>query len=146
MKRKRRKVVALSGDPDQAKTDVDVPNKTFDESAEKATYEIGFEAPNCTDSDIIECFNVNYEDELKCKKINNDDKNFRIFKSNSKHVIKKINGIMTNLQVFHVEVFNKESVKKVLELFSEEYMFDHNAFKNHTEDRFVRLKKINRIQ
>ena len=89
---------------------------------------------------------VNYEDELKCNKIHGDDQNFRIFRSNSKHAIKKIKGVMTNLQVFHVEILNKQPVQNVLELFKTDYMFDHKAFKNNSEEKFVRLKKIKRIE
>ena len=60
---------------------------------------------------------------------------------------KKINGVMTNLQVFEAEVLNKSNVKHVIELFSTEYMFDHNAFKNAKKDeKFVKLKKIQRIK
>ena len=53
---------------------------------------------------------------------------------------------MTNLQVFEAEV-PKSNVKHVIELFSTEYMFDHNAFKNAKKDeKFVKLKKIQRIK
>ena len=34
--------------------------KSFDNTVEKATYEILFEAPNCEDSEIIECFKIKY--------------------------------------------------------------------------------------
>ena len=137
-----------AGDPVAAKTDADddSSDQKFDEHSENAIYEGNFEAPNCSDSDIIECFKINYEDELKCKKINDDDKNYRIFRSNSKHAIKKINGVLTNLQVFNVEILNKQPVKNVIELFKTDYMFDHKAFKNNTEDKFVKLKKIKRIE
>ena len=37
---------------------------------------------------------------------------------------------MTNLQVFDVEIPNKSHVRHVIELFTTEYMFDDNAFKN----------------
>ena len=53
---------------------------------------------------------------------------------------------MTNLQVFHVEILNKQPVQNVLELFKTDYMFDHKAFKNNSEEKFVRLKKIKRIE
>ena len=119
----------------------------FDDTLEKATYEILFEAPKCEDSDIIECFKINYLDELKCNKIFNDDTKYEISRSNTKNVIKKINGVMTNLQVFNAEIENKPHVRKVIELFTTEYMFDHNAFKNVIkEEKFVKLKKIKRIR
>ena len=37
---------------------------SFDKTLEIATYEIYFEAPNCEDDNISECFNLNYLDEL----------------------------------------------------------------------------------
>ena len=62
-------------------------------------------------------------------------------------MIKKINGVMTNLQVFNAEIENKPHVRKIIELFTTEYMFDHNAFKNVVkEEKFVKLKKIKRIK
>jgi hypothetical protein len=33
--------------------------KQFDDKIENATYEIQFEAPNCLDSDVTECFKAN---------------------------------------------------------------------------------------
>ena len=54
---------------------------------------------------------------------------------------------MTNLQVFHVRILNKPNVRKVLELFEAEHMFDSEAFDNRKKDeRFVKLKKIKRIK
>ena len=54
---------------------------------------------------------------------------------------------MTNLQVFNAEIENKPHVRKIIELFTTEYMFDHNAFKNVVkEEKFVKLKKIKRIK
>ena len=90
---------------------------------------------------------LNYLDELKCNKIFYADTEYELKRSNTKHVIKKINGVMTNLQVFEAEVPNKSHVRYVVELFSTEYMFDHNAFKNAKKDeKVVRLKKIQRIK
>ena len=110
-------------------------------------YEILFEAPNCEDDDISECFRINYLDELKCNKIFDEDTQYELKRSNTKHVIKKINDVMTNLQVFEAEVPNKSHVRHVIELFTTEYMFDHNAFKNSKKDeKVVRLKKIQRIK
>ena len=125
----------------------EILEKHFDENKENATYEIHFEAPNCLDSDVKECFKANYIDELKCNKVFGDDTKYEIGRSDTKHVIKKINDVMTNLQIFEVVIPNKPDVRKVIELFTIEYMFDHEAFKNAIKgEKFVKLKKIARIK
>ena len=54
---------------------------------------------------------------------------------------------MTNLQIFEVVIPNKPDVRKVIELFTTESMFDHEAFKNAVMgEKFVKLKKIRRIK
>ena len=50
----------------------------FDDTLEKASNDILFDAPNCEDSHIIECFKINYLVELKCNKIYNDDNKYEI--------------------------------------------------------------------
>ena len=52
---------------------------------------------NMKDDDISECFKINYLDELKCNKIFDDDTKYELNRSSTKHVIKKIDGVMTNL-------------------------------------------------
>jgi hypothetical protein len=122
------------------------PIKVFDDNLEKATYEVQFEAPNYIYSELIECFPTNYVDELKCCKVLGDDTKYEIG-SDSKHVIKKIKDVLTNLQIFNVEIPNKPDVRKVIELFETEYMFDHEAFKHPIKgEKFVKLKKIERIK
>ena len=74
-----------------------------------------------------------------------DDTKYEIGISDTKHVIKKIKDVLTNLQIFNVVIPNKPDVRKVIELFTTEYMFDHEAFKNKGE-KFVKLKKIERIK
>ena len=61
-------------------------------------------------------------------------------------MIKKIKDVLTNLQIFNVVIPNKD-VRKVIELFTTEYMFDHEAFKNAIKgEKFVKLKKTERIK
>ena len=121
--------------------------KHFDDNLENATYEIQFEAPNCLDSDVVECFKANYIDELKCNKVFGDNTKYEIGRSDTKHVIKKIKDVLTNLQIFNVVIPNKPDVRKVIELFKTEYMFDHEAFKNAIKgEKFVKLKKIERTK
>ena len=52
--------------------------KHVDDNLENATYEIQFEAPNCLDSDVMECFKANYIDELKCNKVYGDNTKYEI--------------------------------------------------------------------
>ena len=48
--------------------------KVFDDDLEKASYE----APNCIDSEVIECFGTNYVDERKCYKVFGDVTKYEI--------------------------------------------------------------------
>ena len=49
--------------------------------------------------------------------------------------------------IFNVVIPNKPNVRKVIELFETEFMFDHEAFKNAIKwEKFVKLKKIERIK
>ena len=95
----------------------------------------------------MECVKANYIDELKCNKVFGDKTKYELGRSDSKHVIKKIKDVLTNLQIFNVVITNKPDVRKVIEPFKTEYMFDHEAFKNAIKgEKFVKLKKIARIK
>ena len=145
---KKNSVVEAVGVPEQVpdRNGGEILEKHFDDNVANATYEIQFEAPNCLDSDVMECFKTNYIDELKCNKVFGDNTKYEIGRSDTKHVIKKIKDVLTNLQIFNVVIPNKD-VRKVIELFTTEYMFDHEVFKNAIKGgKFVKLKKIARIK
>ena len=145
----KKKSAVEAGVPEQVpdRNGGEIIEKHFDENIEKATYEIHFEAPNCLDSEVMECFKANYIDELKCNKVFGEDTKYEIDRSDTKHVIKKIDDVMTSLQIFEVVIPNKPDVRKVIELFTSESMFDHEAFKNAVKGKkFVKLRKIGRIK
>ena len=145
----KKKSVVEDGVPEQVadRNGGEILEKHFDVNIENATYEIHFEAPNCLNIKVMECFKANYIDELKCNKVFGDDTKYEIGRRDTKHVIKKINDVMTNLQIFEVVIPNKPYVRKVIELFTTESMFDHEAFKNAVKgEKFVKLKKIGRIK
>ena len=145
----KKKSVVEDGVPEQVadRNGGEILEKHFDVNIENATYEIHFEAPNCLNIEVMECFKANYIDELKCNKVFGDDTKYEIGIRDTKHVIKKINDVMTNLQIFEVVIPNKPYVRKVIELFTTESMFDHEAFKNAVKGKkFVKLKKIGRIK
>ena len=91
----------------------EILEKHVDDNVANATYEIQFEAPNCLDSDVMECFKTNYIDELKCNKVFGDNTKYEIGRSDTKHVIKKIKDVLTNLQIFNLVIPNKPDVRKV---------------------------------
>ena len=50
----------------------------------------------------------------------------------------------TNFQAFSAEIPNKPHVGRVIELFTTEYMFDHDMLKNaKNKEKFVKLKSLN---
>ena len=80
MKRKKKSFAQVAGGPEPGAEGYvgKNPKKVFDDNLEKATYEVQFEAPNCIDSEVIECFRTNYVDELKCCKVFGDDTKYEI--------------------------------------------------------------------
>ena len=117
---KKKSVVEAAGVPEQVPdgNGGEIIENHFDDNTENATYEIQFEASNCLDSDVLECFKTNYIDELKCNKVFGDGTKYEIVRSDTKHVIKKIKDVLTNLQIFNVVIPNKPDVRKVIELFT----------------------------
>ena len=53
-------------------------------------YEMQFDAPNCSDKEIEECFDFNLKDELKGKQLDKDETAYSFKKKDSKLIFKKV--------------------------------------------------------
>ena len=110
-------------------------------------YEIKFDAPNCSEDNIKECFDFNFKDELKTRKVEeSDDSIYEIKAKDSRIVLKKAGENFKSLKTFEVTVKNKKPVKEAIEVFSVVWEFDNLGFKGSVRDKkkatLMEFKKI----
>ena len=110
------------------------------------SYEMLFDAPNCSDKEIEECFNFNFEDELKSSEIEKDNTVYKFEPKDSKLVFKKYGDQYKSLKTFVVEVRNNEEVKKIMDVFLDTVNFDPACFKgairNEKQANLREVKKL----
>ena len=88
-----------------------------------------FDAPNCSDKEINECFDFNLKDELKGVHLEEDDTAYRFEKKDAILILKKDGGNYKALKTFIVKIKNKEEVKKAMTVFIDTVNFDPACFK-----------------
>ena len=93
------------------------------------SYEMQFDAPNCSDEEIQECFDFNLKDELKGKHLEKDDTAYSFKKKDAKLILKKDGENYKALKTFIVKIKNKEQVKKAMAVFVDTVNFDPSCFK-----------------
>ena len=93
------------------------------------TYEMQFDAPNCSDEEIKECFDFNFKDELKGVHLEKDDTTYSFKKKDTKLILRKDGENYKALKTFIVKIKNKEEVKKAMTVFIDTVNFDPACFK-----------------
>ena len=82
-----------------------VEKATGKEAVNETLYEVKFLASeNCTESDITECFTINFEEALKRIGINDERSKFEIFKVQDNHLIEEDGSRFRFLHLFKVKV------------------------------------------
>ena len=86
---------------------------------DETLYEVKFLASeNCTESDIKECFAINFEEALKRIGINDERSKFEIIKVQDNHLIEEDGSRFRFLHLFKVKVKNIDPVKRIIESFA----------------------------
>jgi hypothetical protein len=93
------------------------------------SYEMQFDAPNCSDEEIQKCFDFNLKDELKGENVEKEDTEYSFEKKDEKLILKKDGENYKALKIFIVKIKNKEQVKKAMEVFVDTVNFDPAVFK-----------------
>ena len=93
------------------------------------SYEMQFDATNCSDEEIQKCFDFNLKDELKGKHLEKDDTAYSFKKKDAKLILKKDGENYKALKTFIVKIKNKEQVKKAMAVFVDTVNFDPSCFK-----------------
>ena len=76
-----------------------------DERNEKTmAYELQFDAPNCSDKEIEDCFDFNFKDELKWVDLGKDDTAYNFKKKDARLVLKKDGKHYKSLKTFIVKI------------------------------------------
>ena len=88
-----------------------------------------FDAPNCSDVEIEECFDFNLKDELKGKQLEKDDTEYSFKEKDTKLVLRKDGEHYKALKTFIVKIKNQEEVKKAMAVFVDTVNFDPACFK-----------------
>ena len=96
---------------------------------DSVSYEMQFDAPNCSDVEIEECFDFNLKDELKGIQLEKDDTEYSFKKKDTKLVIRKDDEHYKALKTFIVKIKNKVGVKKAMAVFVDTVNFDPACFK-----------------
>ena len=110
------------------------------------TYELAFEAPNCSDTDIQECFDFNFKDEVRRKKLNIEGKAYEMNKKDSKLVVKKLGDTFKSLTTFQIKAKNKDEIKEAIEVFQVVWEFDNLGFKGSERDKkYATLREFKKI-
>ena len=91
------------------------------------TYQVQFDALECSDEQIKECFDFNFKDELKTRNVTKEDSEYEI--SDSKLVVKKYTDAIKSLKTFEIKIKNIDKVKEAIEVFQVVWEFDNLGFK-----------------
>ena len=119
-----------------------------DESNEKVVaYELQFDAPNCSDNEIEECFDFNFKDELKGVDLGKDDTEYSFRKKDARLVLKKDGEHYKSMKTFIVKIKNKEEAKKAMEVFvADTVNFDPACFKGAIRnEKLANLREFKKL-
>ena len=112
-----------SKDASQDEAPLEDPKKD-EKNEDTESYEMHFDAPNCSDKEIEECFDYNLKDELKGMHLEKDDTGYIFKKKDEKLVFRKYGEHYKALKTFIVTIKNKAEVKKAMEVFLDTVNFD----------------------
>jgi hypothetical protein len=79
--------------------------KKDENNDDSVSYEMQFDAPNCSDNEIEECFDFNLKDELKGKQLEKDDTEYSFKEKDTKLVLRKDSEHYKALKTFIVKFF-----------------------------------------
>ena len=123
-----------------------VVSKKDERREENVAYELKFDAPNCSDEEIEECFNFNFKDELKGVEVDKDDADYSFKKKDARIVIKKDGDHYKSLKTFIVKIKDKEKVKKAMEVFVDTVNFDPACFKGAIRnEKLANLREFKKL-
>ena len=119
-----------------------------DERNEKTVaYELQFDAPNCTEDEIEECFDFNFKDELKGMDLDKDDTAYSFKKKDARLVLKKVGQNYESMKTFIVKINDNEQVKKAMEVFADNVNFDPACFKGAIRnEKLANLREFKKLQ
>ena len=137
----------LIATPETAK----VPDVTAAEKASEETteFELKIEAhPSCSDFDIVEAIQTNFNGILDDKKLVNNDPSRTIFvvKVNEKQKIRKIDQEFRNLQVFKVTVKRRKDAEDAIEEWNNDTFDDHAFEKSNLKDVRIRVREVQKLR
>ena len=121
---------------------------TPDNASEFVEYTMKMEAhANCTTADIVEVIKVNFVEDLDSENVGKEDpvRDVNIRKVDEKQVIRKIEGLFRNLQVFSISFKHDPVAIKVVENWKDEKKFDDQAFLNSSNGGLkIQVREVQR--
>ena len=110
------------------------------------TYELQFDAPNCSDTEIEDCFYFNFKDELKVVDLGKDDTAYSFKMKDARLILKKDGEHYKSLKTFIVKIKDKEEVKKAMDVFVDNVNFDPACFKGAIrKEKQANLKEFKKL-
>ena len=127
-----------------------IVKKKSEAVANSAEYELKMDVhANCTDQDTMEVIQTNFIEDLKVRakdKQFEELKLFKIKKVQDKQVIRKIEGVFRNLEIFRIVIKDHEIARNIIEDWKEIQNFDSRAFRNsHNSEMVIEVKEIRKL-
>ena len=127
-----------------------IVKKKSEAVANSAEYELKMDVhASCTDQDTMEVIQTNFIEDLKVRakdKQFEELKLFKIKKVQDKQVIRKIEGVFRNLEIFRIVIKDHEIARNIIEEWKQTQNFDSRAFRNsHNSEMVIEVKEIRKL-